>query len=63
MVLPEFQALVKVQPLGIDMMLQIKIIKIFLPTYLLPLQAPGIGALEKVSIIKIVLPILPASVG
>jgi hypothetical protein len=28
MVLPEFQALVKVQSLGIEMMLQIKIIKI-----------------------------------
>ena len=59
MVLPEFQ----VQPLGIDMILQIKIIKIFLPTYLLTLQAPGIGILEKVRTKKTVLPILPASVG
>ena len=59
MVLPEFQ----VQPLGIDMILQIKIIKIFLPTYLLTLQATGIGTLEKVRNRITNLPILPASVG
>jgi len=47
------------------MMLQIIIIKIkiFLPTYLLTLQATGIGTLEKVRTKKTVLPILPASVS